>query len=230
MQVRQKPADNARNHAPGQSDKRATGDADYGAVGKADRQQAADAARDAEQAGPAPSDRRDDPFRVQSRSHHPGRERARVQADGGVAQPEFIAQERDYAALDVDDEGEEPAQQVSVPGQACPDQRHGRQSSGVPEAARAFSLGVAQPNRTRFRQFVVAAAATFPVQLGTDQKPGSAAKSTTAQWVSAIVACCRSMSRTIVRPNSHENIWAGSLAGGGSNDNTVAVSSGALTA
>jgi hypothetical protein len=107
MQVGQQSADDARQHSPGKSGKRATGDAGRGVASHADRQQAADAASHAEQAGPAPANGGEHPFGEQAGCHHPGGQRARVQADGGIALPLLIAQEGDDVALDADDEGEE---------------------------------------------------------------------------------------------------------------------------
>ena len=138
MQVGQQSADDARQHSAGKPDQRAAGDAGRRVAGDADRQQAADAAGHADQAGPAPADGGDHPFGVEAGRHHPGGQRARVQADGGIAQPQLVAQEGDDVALDADDEGEEPAQQIGVPGQACSDQAHGPWFSAFSGSARVF--------------------------------------------------------------------------------------------
>ena len=95
MQVGQQSADDARQHSAGKSDERAAGDAEGGVAGHADRQQAADAAGHADQAGPAPAEGGDHPFGVEPGRHHPGGQRARMQADGRIAQPQFVAQERE---------------------------------------------------------------------------------------------------------------------------------------
>ena len=107
-------------------------------AGHADRQQAADAAGHADQAGPAPAEDGDHPFGVEPGRHHPGGQRARMQADGGITQPQLVAQKGDDVALDADDEGEEPAQEIGVPGQSCSDQTHAPWFSVLFRLARVF--------------------------------------------------------------------------------------------
>jgi hypothetical protein len=50
------------------------------------------------------------PFGIKAGCHHPRGQCGRVQADGGIDPPQLIAQEGHDVALDVEDEGEEPAE------------------------------------------------------------------------------------------------------------------------